>query len=983
MSRIVSKKILSLVVFFVIVLILLSTGYKILSDGFHIQNLKIGKVDVSGLYLKLDNKLILDVDRLDVSSYFTNPSHGAFDIEQFTENIKYGIWAISYFQKFFIKNIILDNNNQASVMYDGKQYKIEFPNIQANFAIKDNNKDIHLKILNLIFKDIGIRTDGNIIYSTQSKKLGFDLILSSVEMKKDTLYLQGITNLKSLSLKAKTSTIKNIDYLKPYLEKIPNKEFKSWIFDKIQFSSFRLISASFLIDLNKNHFFSSIVKTANVKLEVEDPQVYLEDGLKPIIAKQVVVNAEKGRIFINMQDPFYDGIDLNGSNLVLSNLLDSPKLDIDIVSQKALYLKSIRDLLAAYEIDLPIDSISSPIDTNIKLSLQFLQNSDPIVNVKGVLHTQESDFSLYGIPLYSENTDVSLDITPQYKYVYIDSIHTKYENMSDMDVKVALNLMDKNLHIDTNIHRIKVSTNNDLNTKSLKNDSQTQIVSKERKEDESKTPHTQSDYQITPLSSQPSSVQTLKRKIIDSIKTQAKANFTKDIFYATGDTLSNFSINIDFSDPQKIAFDIPDFEVDGLIEGDLYSINLRDLGKFYPYSPIMNYLSLKEGNVSLDTNDFEKIDFKGNLFNLDTPFLYKKDGQAIRNISFSGKINKQGMELSALNGDIFLDVKGEQKNLTLKGLDFNLDEFIKSEIPAIKEVFDSDGEKQSYTQQQIIDETHFIREKQKYERLHNIEPVITTIQTDAIDITYKKHHILLDNTNLKLQDGRVAIDGTYKNGVVNVDIIHDNIYIRANNFSGDFVNQVLNKNIVKGGLYTLLGVYKDNVFNAQLKLQNTIFKDFALLQNLVNLIDTIPSLIVFKDPNLGVDGYKIEKGNIVFAINSKYIGFEHIDITGSSMDVNGNGIIELGTDDINMTLTISTIKNFSNIINKIPIVGYLILGNEGKISTNVIVNGTLEKPNTKITLAEDIIKAPINIFKRLFTPIDIIVDEIRNEMKKE
>lgn len=1003
MSKIVSKKILSLIIFFVIVLVLLFTGYRILSDGFHIKSLKIGKINIQELYLKLDNKLILDVNKLDISGYFKTPSKKSFDIESVTDNVKYGIWAISYFQKLSIKKIILDNQNEASVIYDGKQYALQFPNIEANFAIEDNDKDIRLKIINLALKKIGFQSDGDIIYSTQTRRLGFNLIVSVIDDKSQKLYLQGITNLKVLKLKAKTSEIKNIDFLKPYFsENEEDKDLREWLFEKIKFSNLEIKSAQIQATLTKNNFLSSIIKNADIKATIKDPKISLDGSIQPIVAKTATLKLQNEKLSIGLQNPTYDDIDLEGSNVELSNLLDSTNLQIKILSKNAYYANPIKNLLKIYNIELPIDSVDSPIDVNLLISLQFLQDSSPIVSVKGQINTEQSNFSLYQTPLSAKDVKVSLDIAPEYEYVYINTANTHYENMADLDANITLNLMQKTLQANTKIHKIHISTDNDINTMpaSKHTDDVSGIQGEENTPDDTQDISSGSDnlasaYENSNTTKKPDekkqkkfifptqklTPQQLRRKIIEAIKADNEKKFTKDVFYATEETLPTLDINLDFSNPNSIEISIPDIGISGNIQNNLYSFKANDIGKLYPYSPLLKYVNITNGSADVKTSDFKNIDFNLQLWNLDVP-LYAKDGKKISEISLLGKISPDTVTANSNDNQIALSIKGVQTKIKLKNIDFNLNEFLQSKIPAIEEMLAEDPKDPDLSYPQIEQETFFIREKRKYERTHNIEPSIINLESDNSMVAFKEYQIPLDSVNLRVQDGRLAVDATYKNGVANLDFVHKNIFIRANNFSGDFLNNAFKIDMIQGGLFTLFGVYKNETFNGKLKVQNTIFKNFAVLQNIVNLIDTVPSLIVFKNPNLGAKGYEIQKGSITFAVNKKYIGFENINLIGTSIDVDGNGIIESDTDEINMNLKISTIKNLSNILNKIPIFGYLILGNEGKISTNVIVNGTLKDPKTQVSLAEDAIKAPFNILRRAFTPIDIIIDEVKKEMNE-
>ena len=65
-----------------------------------------------------------------------------------------------------------------------------------------------------------------------------------------------------------------------------------------------------------------------------------------------------------------------------------------------------------------------------------------------------------------------------------------------------------------------------------------------------------------------------------------------------------------------------------------------------------------------------------------------------------------------------------------------------------------------------------------------------------------------------------------------------------------------------------------------------------------------------------------------------------------------------------MNLNLSTFKSVSNIVKHIPLIGYLVLGDEGCISTKVRIRGKLANPIVKSQIIKDTLKAPVNIIKR-------------------
>ncbi|WP_104747604.1 DUF3971 domain-containing protein [Helicobacter cetorum] len=968
-----SKKVFNVVILFVVVLTLLCVIHKTLSNGLHIQNLKIGKLGISELYLKLDNKLSLNINSIDLSSLLNKKSDGDhhLDVNDLIKSIRYGIWAVSYFEKFKIKEIILDAKNKARIFFDGHKYELEFPGVRGEFSLEDS-KNIKLKIIELLFKDIKIQVDGSAHYSPKAKKMAFHFIVKPLDEPSATLYLQGLTDLKTIELKANTSKMKSIAFLKPLFQKQSQKTLKTWIFDKIQFSSLKIENALIKANLAKNKLLPSLLENSYVKATITNSSILFNDGLSPIKINKAELVLKDKQLLIEPQKITYETMDLAGSNAILSNMLTASKLEIFLRTKPDYYGDTIKDLLSAYKITLPLDKISTPSSADLKLTLQFLKNMPPLFSVQGNVELQEGSFLLYNIPLYTQSADIDLDITPEYQYIYIDTIHTRYENMLDLDAKIALDIHKKKLSIESQVHKIQLNTNNNINMRSY---------SLSNAEDDIRPSFALDLKSLHSIIQAGENSAIFRRKIIDTIKAQSEDKFSKNVFYATQDTLKSLSLSFDFSDPTHMQWNVPELLLEGEFKNNAYIFRLKDLKKIKPYSPIMNYFTLEDGSLEVSTSDFLNIDFLAKDLKVDLP-AYRADGSHINMLSLLGSINKDEIYVYTPNKNVSVMIKGDQKDIVINNIDFNIDEFLDSKMPAIVKLL-SKERREKPTPKEIHDEDIFIAAKQRYEKARKIIPIATHIQAKDIVLVYKKMPIPLENLDIVAQDNRVKVDGNYKNGMIFADLVHGALYLKAHNFSGDFINSVLQKDFVEGGLYTLIGTFKDQVFNGELKVQNTSLKNFALMQNMVNLINTIPSLIVFRNPHLGANGYDIKKGSIVFGVTKQYLGLEQINLVGKTLDIVGNGIIELDRNKLDLNLEVSTIKALSNVISNIPIVGYLILGKNGKISTNVSVKGTLDNPTTKVTLAKDIAQAPLKILRRIFTPIDVIVEEIKKNIREK
>lgn len=473
----------------------------------------------------------------------------------------------------------------------------------------------------------------------------------------------------------------------------------------------------------------------------------------------------------------------------------------------------------------------------------------------------------------------------------------------------------------------------------------------------------------------PMSEQEMREKIIALIKHQDEQKFTYDIFKATQQTLPQIDVEIDFSsDPVKVS--VPALDVYVQLSSDGIRANVVDFGKFAPFSPLMQYLGLSSGSAVVDLKSAQDLSFQVRIADFPT-FLLSKDKTPLHTFTFNGSYANNKLQVLSDDGLIGLDLYDNTIIANFKDIDVSIDGLLASKIPAIQEAFSTSSEKKAvFTKEEILLESEFLRAKRRYERQNGIKPRIIAIQAQNTTGFFKDVVIPFDDFNAKIRDDRISADATYKNGIANIDIIHGNTIIKAGNFGAEFLNRVVGRHIVDGGLFELSGIYKNDIFNGDIYMQNTSFKGFAIVQNVIGLIDTIPSLVMFRSPGLSAKGYEVKQGNIKLALNTQYVGLESINLIGKSMDMQGGGFIELESQEVDMGLSISTLKNLSGILNKIPIVGYLLLGKDGKVTTQVSVRGTIQDPKTQISLAQDLLKTPLQVLKRAFTPVDMVIDEI-------
>ncbi|RDU72069.1 AsmA-like C-terminal domain-containing protein [Helicobacter brantae] len=877
------KKSIILTTLFLTLALLILGLFFTLYRGIHIQNLSFSNIKLQGLYLKLDNKFIFTLDKLQISPSNTQSS---FNIQKTLRWFQRSLVAMSYFKEVEVRDIILPDSQHASIFYDGKRYELLFPSVIARFELTQDQSNIHLNIQKLVFEKYKINTIGKFIFSTTKNKLAFNVVANSFEEgmnAEEKLVIKGNSDLQTLNLSAFSTTLKSLD---PFKEQIKELNFTlyKWLFQKSQFNNVRITNLFFSAPFNEN-FAQKLLKSLYAEITLENVALRLEENLPPITTPHLSVKYKNDTLSFLLDSPRYEDLKLDGSKVELTNFGGNLQTIVSIKSQEAILDQRLHHLLQTYDIDFDIHQKNSNINVDLKLTFEA-QEEGVEVEAKGILKSQDADFDFFGFPIFAQNLNVVLDITPQEKHIFLNDSKLSFENPEFLGlVNCDINLKDKKAQGKINPDYLIINANDN--------------------------PQSQLD----------------------------------EILEFSGQEVQQMRFGVDFADTPLITLE--DFKAQ-ISLSPTKNIILSDISKLYPYSPLLQYLAIHKGEIAIQTQDFKTIYIQTQISDLAYP-LFDKKWNPIKELHSTIKITPKRIYASSLDESIILDYQDHFLKANFVSKNFDLDALEQNKIPFLS--FNTPKTQQTQQTQSQESPSNF----QLY------------LEAKDSGVRYKNWIVPTDEIIVNLIDGKIKADLTHKNGVANLDFYDDIIKFQANNFSGNFINLIADKTIVEGGLFSGKGIYKNKVLRGEIEIQNTIFKNFATLQNVVALIDTIPSLIVFKKPGLGADGYEVTQGRITFDVNNEYLGLKKIDLIGSSIDVLGSGVVKLEDKSIDIALNISTIKGLSEVLSKIPIVGYLLLGKEGKISTGVVIKGTLDDPKSEVTIAEDLISAPFKIIQRIFT----------------
>ena len=233
----------------------------------------------------------------------------------------------------------------------------------------------------------------------------------------------------------------------------------------------------------------------------------------------------------------------------------------------------------------------------------------------------------------------------------------------------------------------------------------------------------------------------------------------------------------------------------------------------------------------------------------------------------------------------------------------------------------------------------------------------TTLFYKDIPIPFEAAHIQIDST-------KMALKGRYNQREIIFNKDDTNFSLKAKDLDADFVNRVFNKPIFQGGDFIFSAKGDIKRFHAISRFKHTYIKNLKALNNIFAFINSIPALITFNNPGFNTKGLFVKKGTIEFDYNNGFITIKKLFLESHSLNFVGSGTLNLNSKQLNMHIKLITFKSITNILNKIPIAGYILLGKDGNAYTTLHLTGDIEDPKVTTQLTKETLQLPLNIIKR-------------------
>ena len=957
---------------FLFLFLIIISFFSFLYTGLKIDSFSFSNILVSQFYIKMDKKLILTIDNIEYKSEKTTTSSS---FEELKNSIELLPKVLNFFQKIKINKLKI-NDNEFEIILDDEILYLDNKYINIASKIDTISNQVVFELYSLYLKDLNFLFDG---------KVKIDYFNEKIDYYGNFYYenLQSNINVEMTKKIAKfylvSEPFKSLKFLKNFLH-LPNIA-ESWMYDNVK-GDIKIEELYAEYDLINNHIIENSIQG---KAQIKDAKIRFHKDVDAVNTKSLDIFFKDNRLHFNLMEPMFKDKKLDGSFVLINNLTSEKNGQVDVFLKTNSKLdKDILDILKAYNITLPI--IQKNGNTQASLLMKFPYDTTKNMSTYGEFFLNDAKVAINNFEFESKNAEVILDDS----IIKIKNSDFKYKDM----INATLNL---NLDIKT------LKSYGDANIKSF-------LIKEENKESlvEIKDKNTAIDLNFN------NEVSILLKDLGTNIK-------ISDLIYVNIDDLSKIypyskllkdnsikegNIALQIKDEKNINFEafikglnlplqkndtnIDSLEINGKIEDGKTKISSKDEDIKIEIDDKLN-IYLKNLDVILENNRIETTNLKQeviiSLFNsklkMDTDIYYLENAKIF--------IKNSGIDFEADVKDLNLPIKKNNNKIEKLSLVGTLKNHITSIETKNKDLI-----------LQLTEDSVFLyAEDYALHYSSTDSKKIENIKYKKIDIKGKNLIIFYDEVNklladefvLRIRNDSKFVSLDYKQTSVTFRESKDKkIDIFSNNVSDEFINALIGKHIFDGGNLMFYASGYMNDLNGKFIIENSNVEGVTILNNLLLFIQTSPALInpllaipavVGLATNSGFNllAYNIVDGTIEFNYNKdkELLDIKKLITIGNGIDFDGRGTVDLKNNIIDSNIKLIFFKDYSKLVGMVPVINYVLLGDNNRVETEVNLNGSLSDPDISTNLTKDTISVPMNIGKRILSFPSILFDFIRGK----
>jgi len=396
------KIIFTILLFFIILAVVLAHGLKI-------PHIDLPGLEISEFYIKLDKKLIIEIDRIEIGG--TGETQNSLqEMEQIGSLLRY---LPHFFESIQINDIVTPTETVHLLFYDDVFY-VETDKLQLATRIyyDEKQKVLFAKIATLYFVEPDLSVKGKVAYDGRNGVWKGEGKFDGLNVTGNFLVWQSDDTVRFIVNTDMTDSIKPlVDYL------APPEPIKVWIYPKIPAKRYILhyLKGEFTIRKDGSIGFDPMKMEGSAT--AYDARIHFHPRVPPVRTKRIDVTYRHDTLGFRLHDPVYEGKKLRGSHVRIRNLLGKggkTELDAHIVVRDR-FDESIRKILDAYEIPVPFVQTEGVMDAAVDLTVALVDGH--IVSYRGDYRSQSAvllfdkviPVPVENLHVVSKDTDVTID----------------------------------------------------------------------------------------------------------------------------------------------------------------------------------------------------------------------------------------------------------------------------------------------------------------------------------------------------------------------------------------------------------------------------------------------------------------------------------------------------------------------------------------------------------------------------------------------
>ena len=913
----------------------------------------------------------MNIENIEYKSKKTETTNS---IEEIKKSIEILPKVLKFFERIEISRLKIDDNEFEIILNDEILY-LDNKYINLSSKIDINSNQVVFDLYSLYLKDLKVLFDGKVKLDYFNEKLNYygkfyyqDLQSNlNIEMTKEIAKFYLVSE-----------PFKSLKFIKEFLSLPIIAE--EWMYDNVE-GDIKLQEFYGEYDLKNNQIIEDSLQG---KAQIKEAKIRFHKDIDIVNTKSLDISFKDNKLHFDLIEPIFKDKKLDGSYVTIHNLTSEKDGQVDVFLKTNTKLdQDILDILKAYHINIPL--LQKTGNTQASLLMKFPYELSKEMSTYGEFFVNDAQISINNFSFDSKYAEVILNDS----LIQIRNSDFKYKNMIDSIV---------NLDLDTTT----LKSLGDVNIKSflIKNDNNESIINLKDKQTVIELDfNNQVNISLKDLSTDIKVSDLIYVNIADLSKIYPYSKLLKD------NSIKEGNISLTIKDEKNINFEafikglelplqkndknIDSLEIIGKIEnnktiisskdedikieiGDKPDVFLRNIDVVLD-SKIQSSGLKQDMNINLinsklkldsDVYQIEKakifiknknIDFEADVKNLNLPI--RKNDTKIESLSLIGSIKNDLTSINTKNEDLILKLEKDYISLYVDGYDLH---YSSSEIG-------KDEESQSkYKNIDMKGKNSNIILNEKYKFLTDDFDVRVRADNKYINLNYKQTNI------------------TFKEKDKKIDIF-------SNNISDEFVNTIFNKQIFEGGNLMLHANGNINNLNGKLIIEDSNIKDLAILNNLLLFIHTSPALInpllaipsvvgMATNSGFNVMAYKIVNGSMDFNYSKEkeLLDIKKLVTVGNGIDFDGYGKVDLNTMMLSSNIKLIFLKDYSKIVGVIPVINYVLLGDNNRVETEVNLNGKIEDPEVSTNLTKDTLSVPVNIGKRILNSPSMLLDFIKD-----